>query len=605
MIFAPQLFRPGLTKSGIISGRVRSAAIRDRLAVLEPLILQMFAGTAGAWYDGRSEYVRQDSGGTTAVAASGDMVGRLIDRSGNGHHCLQTDNAKRSAWAGDGSINFRGTNSIAPRFYEATGVDLTGCAAVTVVVAVRQVTTTGARIILGHGILGTSTGGFEVGFNATAAGKFYCGGGVTGSWVYNAGSAVSAGNNLAASVILDPAGGSQDGRIAIREYGVAADEAQTGSGIFTQAAFRNNTLCIGAQTAAATNGGAFDFYGVLLFGRKLTAEELAICEEWAALRCPNTATAATLTWADSGPLVALSGYNRTSSYANVSYTTSATAVQVSFRDETGGSTSTVYDIGVFCNGTHVKSLRGALAGDNREIILLPGSGEKTVRIVNSGQGWDTYPSNEASGQYVTAVAFNAAATLANTSPTNRLIIYGDSISVGANSSNPQTEAWAMLVRAARGTNSTAVEGWGFRQLYDDASDSTKRAAFVTRVQAYGPAKILMCIGSNDYGLTGWGHAAFGTAYAATLDDFHAAMPDATIICVSPLTRATEGANSYGSTMEQYRSAIASACSGRSWVTYVDGSTILTLSDLSADGLHPTTSGHAKIAAYIAALPGIL
>lgn len=588
-------------RGGLRSG-FRGAEL-SRMEFLEAAITAMFAGTAGVWYDGRADYVRQDSAGTTHVSASGDMVGRMIDRSGNGHHCSQTDNSKRSAWAGDGSINLRGTNSISPRFYESvSSVNLTGCAAVTVIVAARQVTTSSTRVLIGHGTL--ATGWIEVGLNASA-GKSYAAGGVTGSWIYNLGSAGAAKKPWVLSVVFNPAGASHDARISIREHGVPADETQSGSGTLTSGAFGNATLCVGANTPTFENGGNFDFYGALVLGRALTSEELAICEEWASLRCPNASTAGTLTWADSGPLVSVSGtYNRTSQFASAQYNTSATAVQVGFQDETGGSVAPEYDIGVFSNGTLVRLLRGALAGDNTEFVTLP-AGEKTVRIVNSAQGWSTYPSNEASGQFVKSVTFNAAATLANAVPSNRLLIYGDSLTSGGNADSPQTEAWVNIVRAARLPDSTAVEGWGWRRLYDDASDSTKRAAFITRVSAYGPAIFMMCIGSNDYGLTGWGHAAFGAAYAAVLDDFHAANPSATVIAVSPHTRAVETPNAHGSTTGQYRAAIAAACTGRAWATYVDGSSLTNLSHLASDGLHFTTAGHAAYAAGIKATLGIL
>jgi hypothetical protein len=61
---------------------------------------------------------------------------------------------------------------------------------------------------------------------------------------------------------------------------------------------------------------------------------------------------------------------------------------------------------------------------------------------------------------------------------------------------------------------------------------------------------------------------------------------------------SEGANSFGNTEGDYRSQIATVCNAREWTTLVDGSILLTTSDLS-DGVHPTTAGHAKYAKRIA------
>jgi len=53
-------------------------------------------GIAGAWYDPSDlSTLFQDSAGTTPVTASGQPVGKMLDKSGNGNHATQAISAKR------------------------------------------------------------------------------------------------------------------------------------------------------------------------------------------------------------------------------------------------------------------------------------------------------------------------------------------------------------------------------------------------------------------------------------------------------------------------------------------------------------------------------
>ena len=57
----------------------------------------LFAGgTEGAWFDPSDiDTLFQDSAGTTPVTASGQPVGKMLDKSGNGNHATQAISAKR------------------------------------------------------------------------------------------------------------------------------------------------------------------------------------------------------------------------------------------------------------------------------------------------------------------------------------------------------------------------------------------------------------------------------------------------------------------------------------------------------------------------------
>jgi len=60
----------------------------------------LFAGgTEGAWYDPSDlSTLFQDSAGTTPVTASGQPVGKMLDKSGNGNHATQATSAKRPTY---------------------------------------------------------------------------------------------------------------------------------------------------------------------------------------------------------------------------------------------------------------------------------------------------------------------------------------------------------------------------------------------------------------------------------------------------------------------------------------------------------------------------
>lgn len=222
----------------------------------------------------------------------------------------------------------------------------------------------------------------------------------------------------------------------------------------------------------------------------------------------------------------------------------------------------------------------------------------TVELVAGAQ---SQPEAAVIGSYINSVTYphGASFTVLTPSVGQRILVYGDSISVGANATNPETEGYVPLLRHAY-DYCVMLEGWGYRSLHTDTNSVELCNAFVSRVAAYAPAVIWLAIGTNDYGLNRWDAASFGNAYTHLVDDLHVALPDTPIICQTPLIRSDESANASGSTLNDYRDQISAICGTRSWATLVDGKSILTTVDL-ADGVHPSTEGHAKYAASIAAL----
>jgi hypothetical protein len=96
------------------------------------------AGEAGTWFDPADlGSLFQDAAGTLPVTASGQPVGRMLDKSGNGNHASQPVSAARPTYqAGDGLhwLAFDGVDD----FFVTTAIDLTGTDKLNVFAAVRK-----------------------------------------------------------------------------------------------------------------------------------------------------------------------------------------------------------------------------------------------------------------------------------------------------------------------------------------------------------------------------------------------------------------------------------------------------------------------------------
>lgn len=305
---------------------------------------------------------------------------------------------------------------------------------------------------------------------------------------------------------------------------------------------------------------------------------------------------------ETGAAIDSGSYKLTSTFSTASYQAAGTQFFIS-------GYTTIYqdypqwsEIGVYVNGAFYEKVAAGAAGVFQQCIPLP-VGNKTVTFVS---GLQSSPSQSLTpfGTFFVSAKSDAVMTVITPSPTNRILVYGDSIAVGGNSTTPESQAWPMIVRNAYAPKSLALEAFGYRSLNIDTMTPTKRAAFVAKLVAYAPERIWFAIGTNDYGLSRWSAASFGTAYAATLDDLHAALPSATIFAQTPLVRGSEVVNVWGNTLSDYRAQIVTVQSTRSsFVTLIDGTSILTLSDIS-DGVHPTTAGHVKYATFVRTALGI-
>ena len=294
-----------------------------------------------------------------------------------------------------------------------------------------------------------------------------------------------------------------------------------------------------------------------------------------------------------------------SQFSRFRFTTNSPTIQVT-------GTSTLYGTGYnsFCHLGVRTSTDGGTTWTQQSSLVFTGTSPQTFTVtltgvstlieITSGMEINT---GTVGGSFITSVRYVTGSTFSVSSPTvgNRVLIYGDSIT-GMNSDYPEYHGWSTLLRDVYGYR-TMLEAWGTRLFHDDCPSTV--TAFVSRLAGYTPNIIWISIGVNDYAIGGgaWSAANFGTRYGQLLAALNAALPNAKIICQTPVIKGNgttdEAANAnYSNTLGDYRAAIVSAAAGKAYAYVVDGLTILASGDLDTDKVHPTTAGHVKYALFV-------
>jgi lysophospholipase L1-like esterase len=281
--------------------------------------------------------------------------------------------------------------------------------------------------------------------------------------------------------------------------------------------------------------------------------------------------------------------------STVTFTTTDSSIDIVANDnELFSSFAAFTSIGVRVNGVQQASLDFPDTGYETFTLTLGSPGvSKTVELTSSLQ---SRPSSTGLVRGVTIEEIRGNITFATPDNSSPVVIYGDSITAGANAASPEIEGYGVLLRGYG--HKTVLETWGFRSLHEDCNTAPLLAAFIARLVSYAPGALWLAIGTNDYGNSKWSAVDFGVAYAAVLDGVHAALPSLPIYAQTPIFRTDEASlNLFGSNLAAYRAVITTACSTRPWATLVDGSSILTGAGLD-DSVHPSTAGHATYAAFV-------
>lgn len=174
----------------------------------------------------------------------------------------------------------------------------------------------------------------------------------------------------------------------------------------------------------------------------------------------------------------------------------------------------------------------------------------------------------------------------------RLVGYGDSILLGVGSTQTWSNGIFGLLRY-RWPGETVIEAAGGRTLFSDAHTGPQQLAFAELLSRGYPSDILFLIGVNDWATAPWtGAAAFGAAYTAVLAAIAARLPNTHLWVCSPGLTGLGPNNGQGETMAQYRTQVQNAAATQPLASFIDGTTLWSLGQLSGDQVHPTTEGHA-------------
>jgi lysophospholipase L1-like esterase len=178
-------------------------------------------------------------------------------------------------------------------------------------------------------------------------------------------------------------------------------------------------------------------------------------------------------------------------------------------------------------------------------------------------------------------------------PAKRIVVVGDSISVGDASTIPSRDGWTTIAR--RNGCKLTTAGWGTASFYSMAYQASWMNTNADRIAAlcdgYQSNVVWFSLGTNDYALGLWGGNTtnFGNCCAAFWDAINLRRPDVQIIAQLPILRGTEG------TLPLFRAAEANAAVGRAFVTVVDASTWTGIT--LADGIHPNNAGYIVYEGY--------
>lgn len=271
-----------------------------------------------------------------------------------------------------------------------------------------------------------------------------------------------------------------------------------------------------------------------------------------------------------------------------------TSLDIGYYSDNFASYPSDAHIAVLVNGVYNQKIDATANATNLiKTISLP-VGSKTVEFVNSAT---TKPSTTILSTYITSIGYSGNLSIVQPVSYSRKIAFiGDSITVGANATIASLHGYVGIIRTENQDKNIITEGYGYASLKDyDTTD------LIARLQANGVNEVYIALGTNDYGLNKWAAIAdFQTTYSNFLIALNTTLPTCRIIAQTPLSRTIETANGNGITMAQFRTAISNACNGKAYVQLVDGTTLLTTADL-ADGVHPTTAGHAILANNIQAI----
>lgn len=243
-------------------------------------MMASFVGPAKQWLvPSDMSSLFQDSAGATPVTASGQPVGRILDRSGAGNHMAQVTAPSRPVWQSN-ALQFDGIDDI---LLSVANVDMRGASQVTVVMGLRKLSdvggSSGVSFVLEHSEYVTNPGFVLFAPLGGAADGFGAG---VNSGSGNAAVSVGAGYAAPVSAVLtglfDTSAVALE-KVRVRTNGLLSPNRDSAGGT---SAFQNATLGLGNRPTPAVYWFNGAIYGLIIIGRTLSPDELWVCEQYMA-----------------------------------------------------------------------------------------------------------------------------------------------------------------------------------------------------------------------------------------------------------------------------------------------------------------------------------
>lgn len=265
-------------------------------------------------------------------------------------------------------------------------------------------------------------------------------------------------------------------------------------------------------------------------------------------------------------------------FAELRFSTTDISVEVTVTGDLSPFTAQ-QEIAVFVNGTPTTYA----IPDGGTTISIPLAAGTTKQIVVR----ESTKAYALPGCIVTSYFCRGVTVSTPTTPANRLVVLGDSISCGFLCTHPTTEAWSQLIKADGYFDVTCHSHGG--DMASGLADTTLAGQLI--FDGTNRNVLWIALGYNDfYGQVN--PTTVASIYGAFLDQIHALYPSVMCICQSPIAASIETGTTYS--LGAYRTAIAGVCTTRSWTQYIDGTTIGTSGQL-VDGIHPGTAGNVTYA----------
>jgi lysophospholipase L1-like esterase len=274
-----------------------------------------------------------------------------------------------------------------------------------------------------------------------------------------------------------------------------------------------------------------------------------------------------------------SGYNKRNSFSEYSFNTNDDLIYIK------GVVEQQNLIHVYEDDVYSQSI-SITGGDLKPVTLS--AGMKKTTLIND---WNTAPVSEVLGCFLTDLrVFNYEKV--QTQSNDQIVLWGDSISVGGNATNPVNEGYGRLIQIEEGVQ-TAHLGWAYSKLSDIAATSGLISEQMAYMQTLftgitGRKIVLIQIGVNDISAA-LSAEDFETYYGNFIDAIRALDTDIEVYCPGVLPYDGESALAAA-----YRTAVSDLCSTRAWATYITPTGIITYPGDYADAVHPNTSGHDKL-----------